>query len=115
MYSGPTGTLPRPTIFMTSSMATSSATRVRVFVFFIFSFPPAAVPPYTSDTAQTCPLYAGFKVNIQIIWSAFCQGVFQWKWLFQWSHGKRMPALRRATVSTRLTAMVVSCIRPHSS
>ena len=33
--------------------------------------------------------------------------------LFQWSHGQRMPALRRATVSTRRTAMVVSLSLIH--
>ena len=54
-------------------------------------------------------------VAIELVMKMVGQGVFQWEKLFQWSHGKRMPALRRATVSTRLTAMVVSCIRPHSS
>ena len=116
MYRGPMGTLPRPTAFMTSSMATRRATRVsvRVFMFFIFNCPPAAVPPLASDTAQTCPLCAGFVVNFQTSGSSLCQGVLQWGKRY-FSPGKRMPADRRATVSTRLTAMEVSCMRVHSS
>ena len=118
MYRGPMGTLPRPTAFMTSSMATRRATRVsvRVFMFFIFNCPPAAVPPLASDTAQTCPLCAGFIVDILIVLlERVVSGRVPKRECRYRSPGKRMPADRRATVSTRLTAMEVSCMRVHSS
>ena len=52
------GTLPRPTAFMTSSMATSSASRVRVRMSFFFIIQFSSLLPFrpeSSDTAQTCP------------------------------------------------------------
>ena len=88
----------------------------KIVVFHNSVFPPAAVPPLASDTAQTCPLCAGFVVDILIVLlERVVSGRVPKRECRYRSPGKRMPADRRATVSTRLTAMEVSCMRVHSS
>ena len=66
------------------------------------------------------PLYmslcAGFVVDILIVLlERVVSGRVPKRECRYRSPGKRMPADRRATVSTRLTAMLVSSMRAHSS